>query len=324
MPWNKKNNMGQSMPLDHYVSQVHLRQFYSKTEKQLHGAHKQDLKKFHCYSKDVCRINNGSTNEYLIEPRAIEDFLPKIEKNYKDAIDKIQKGEINPDIIYVIAGWIAYVNACSPAGMRIHSEHPKAIAREVVRSLELIGKIPPLSENFSLMTCLDLGYASIKVNPKYPQSIGIKNIENFTYMLGNYRWEALINNFTDSPFFTSDYPITIENTHNSIFSNLIIPLSPNLALRIHTSQEKSFDPQFKENRFYRKEISHNEVCKINQLIVQCAEDIVFFGDEYPWVMPFIVKNSKYRIAVVTNTQRLPGQSFVAAKKIIMSNQHLNK
>ena len=194
----------------------------------------------------------------------IEDFLPYIEKNYKDSIEKIKNGKINPDIIYVIAGWVAYVNSCSPAGMRIHSEHPKALAYEIARSLESRGMLPH-SENFSLTDSLDSGDVVIKVDPKHPQSLGIKNIEKCTYMLGNYRWEALINNFTDSPFFTSDYPIAIENSRNAIFSNLIIPLSPNLALRIHTNQEKSFDTNFKQNIFNRKEISHDEVRKINQL-----------------------------------------------------------
>ena len=67
------------MPLDHYVSQVHLRQFYSPAldGKQMYGFRKRDGHVFPCSSKDVCRVQDGSTNEYLLKDRIIEEFLPK-------------------------------------------------------------------------------------------------------------------------------------------------------------------------------------------------------------------------------------------------------
>jgi hypothetical protein len=67
------------MPLDHYVSQVHLRQFYSPAldGKQMYGFRKRDGHVFPRSSKDVCRVQDGSTNEYLLKDRIIEEFLPK-------------------------------------------------------------------------------------------------------------------------------------------------------------------------------------------------------------------------------------------------------
>src|ERR1035441_5241978 len=68
------------MPLDHYVSQVHLKQFFSLAlGSRLYATKKSDLKSFQCHSKDVCRIEDGSTNAYLINDRAIEEFLRGIE-----------------------------------------------------------------------------------------------------------------------------------------------------------------------------------------------------------------------------------------------------
>ena len=60
------------MPLDHYVSQVHLKNFHSpKLGEMLYAMRKPDMKAFPCRTKDVCRIEEGSTNDYLTEPRAI-------------------------------------------------------------------------------------------------------------------------------------------------------------------------------------------------------------------------------------------------------------
>lgn len=51
------------MALDHYVSQVHLRSFYSPALGDLmHATRKSDLKQFCCNSKSVCRIEGGSSN----------------------------------------------------------------------------------------------------------------------------------------------------------------------------------------------------------------------------------------------------------------------
>ena len=50
------------MALDHYVSQVHLKQFFSPAlGSRLYATKKSDLKSFQCHSKDVCRIEEGST-----------------------------------------------------------------------------------------------------------------------------------------------------------------------------------------------------------------------------------------------------------------------
>jgi hypothetical protein len=81
------------MPLDHYVSQVHLKQFFSPAlGSRLYATKKSDLKSFQCHSKDVCRIEDGSTNAYPINDRAIEEFLRGIEPNYDASISKLRQG----------------------------------------------------------------------------------------------------------------------------------------------------------------------------------------------------------------------------------------
>jgi hypothetical protein len=111
-----------SMPLDHYVSQVHLTNFYSpELGNRLYAMRKSDLKRFTPRAQDVCRIEEGSTNAYLANDRIVEEFLRDIEPRYNDSVAKLRAKKIDQDAIYVVAGFVAYVSCCAPAAMRFHT-----------------------------------------------------------------------------------------------------------------------------------------------------------------------------------------------------------
>ena len=131
------------MPLDHYVSQVHLRQFYSPAlgGKQMYGFHKRDGHVFPCRSKDVCRVQDGSTNEYLLNDRAIEEFLKTIEPNYNAAISELRTGRPSRDTVNVIAGHAAYITSCSPAAMRLHSGPLRSSVEATGKILDTLGEL---------------------------------------------------------------------------------------------------------------------------------------------------------------------------------------
>ncbi len=98
-----------TMPLDHYVPQVHLRKFYSPAlGNRMYAIRKSDLKALMPDSQAVCRIMDGSTNAYLRKDREIEDFLKTIEPNYNAALDKLIAGEIDSKCVYTIAGFVRY------------------------------------------------------------------------------------------------------------------------------------------------------------------------------------------------------------------------
>ena len=59
------------MPLDHFIPQVHLRNFYGE-DGRLVGVKKENMELFFPKSKTVCGRNDGSTNKYLNNPRIIE------------------------------------------------------------------------------------------------------------------------------------------------------------------------------------------------------------------------------------------------------------
>ena len=93
------------MALDHYVSQVHLKNFYSPAlSGMMYAIRKSNLKRFQTKSQNVCRIEEGSTNAYLRENRAIEEFLKGVEPRYNASLAKLRQNKIDQECILCIAG----------------------------------------------------------------------------------------------------------------------------------------------------------------------------------------------------------------------------
>jgi hypothetical protein len=312
------------MPLDHYVSQVHLKKFYSPAlGNRMYAIRKSDLKAFTPRSEDVCRIVDGSTNAYLREDRAIEDFLKTIEPHYNAALDKLIAGEIDNTCIYTIAGFVAYVISCSPAGMRIGSGPLKSTVETTAAMMEAKGLLPPPPPqlgNTALTELLRDRAVDIAIDPKYPQAMGISAILALTATFGNSKWEILHNDFDDSPFFTSDFPAAIEQTDDPRILNRIVPLAPNLALRIKPDlilDKGRLDFSFTTFGYRRRKVGRKELVKLNCLIVRCAEDAVFYRDDDPWVRPFVAKNRHYRIEPHTHRLTTPtGTLLISTQKVV--------
>lgn len=298
----KHSSWEDTMPLDHYVSQVHLKKFYSPVlGNRMYAIRKTDLKSFTPNSESVCRITEGSTNAYLDQDRAIESFLKTIEPNYNAALDDLIAEKIDDKCIYTIAGFVAYITACSPAAMRIQSGPLKSILETTATMMDARGLFPtppPVLAGESLTDLLRSGAVEFTIDPKYPQAIGISSILKLTTTFGNFKWEILHNHFDDSPFFTSDFPVAIEETNNPHLPNRIVPLAPALAIRIRldpTVDQSKSDCSFTKFGFRRRNLDKQEVISLNRLIVRCAEDTVFYRDDHSWVLPFVSKNQRYRI-----------------------------
>lgn len=225
------------MPLDHYVSQVHLKNFYSPSlnNLMLYAVRKSNLKSFRCRSQDVCRIENGSTNAYLKNDRAIEDFLHDVEPKYNASVAKLRDNNIDEECIYTLAGFVAFVACCAPAAMRIHTGPLQGALEDTAAILDkhkLLPEIPDKLGSKSLTELLADRAVYFKVDPKYPQALGIDSILECVSVFGNSKWEILQNGISDSPFFTSDFPVAIEKTDPQRALNRIVPLTPDLAIRI--------------------------------------------------------------------------------------------
>jgi hypothetical protein len=304
------------MPLDHYVSQVHLRKFYSPTSDNLMFAtRKSDLKSFCCNSKSVCRIEDGSSNAYLRKDRLIEDFLCFVEPRYNQSLTKAHKNSFDQECIFSIAGFVAYILACSPAAMRIFSDPLRAAVDAHAILLDRGGEIPPAPDALggkSITQLLEDGTVQWKIDPKFPQAFGITSILGWLSVFGNSRWEILHNDEPNTPFFTSDFPIGLERSRDPRVLNKIVPLAPNLAIRICPDIRLSgtrLDLTFKTFSSKQRKLRRQEITQINRTLVRCAENMLFYRDNLDWIGPFIAKNRHYRIEGIT--RRIPhGRGFM--------------
>ena len=312
------------MPLDHYVSQVHLRKFYSpKLNNLMYAIRKSDLKEFCCNSQSVCRIEDGSSNAYLRKDRLVEDFLQHVEPKYSTSLSKLCNGAIDQECIFALAGFAAYIMSCSPASMRVFSDPLKAYVETTAKILDRSGDLPPAPDVLagkSLTELLEEGTVHCKIDPKFPQAIGITSIIGWVSVFGNSHWEILRIDEPDASFFTSDFPVGIERSIDPRVLNKIVPLAPDLAIRIYPDIRLTGEkPDLSFRRFTAKQrvLRRQEIIEINRCLVRCAEDMVFFRDNLDWIVPFIARNRHYRIEGVT--QRIPnGTGFlhVSTQRIV--------
>lgn len=290
------------MALDHYVSQVYLKNFYSNDLGSLmHAIKKSDLKYFTPDSDSVCRIEMGNSNPFLAEERIIEEFLKTVEPNYNSAVDAILNKNFEKDVLYTIAGFVAYVQTCSPTGVRISKKHLEFMVEYAGKIFDQQGKITPLPKELGGKTFTELlneGIINVKVDPKYPQALGIAEIIKNLSFFANCHWDIIINEYEDCSFFTSDFPIGFELSDDALIINKIIPLRPQVAIRIKPhidiDTEKP-DYNFSKFRYRFVKPKRNEIVELNRLLVRCAEDLVFFHKYFDWIFPFIKKNSNYYI-----------------------------
>jgi hypothetical protein len=248
----------------------------------------------------VCRTEEGSTNVYLTESRIIEEFLRTIEPKYNAMVDTLRRGEIDREAVYVIAGFAAYVAACSPAAMRINSGPLAGSLEATANILDKRGELPRAPEILGGKTVSELladGTIKHVIDQKYPQAISISNILHHVGSFGNFDWQILLNDNPSSPFFTSDYPVAIEETADLRVLNRVVPLAPDVAIRImpDLNREALHDLSFPGFRWRRRKVRDAELHDINRLIVRCAESLVFFRDDLPWVSPFVERNSRHRV-----------------------------
>lgn len=322
------------MPLDHYVPRVHLRRFYSPVlGNRMHAIRKTDLKTFTPRAEDVCRISEGNTNRYLRGDRAIEQFLKTIEPNYNAAVAKLVDRTIDHECVYTIAGFVAYVSTCSPAGMRIHSGPLRDLVEAEAALMDASGALPPAPEELggaSLTELLREGTVKTTIDQKYLQAIGINRILQITTLFGNSKWEILRNDSGDSPFFTSDFPVALEQAADSRILNRIVPLAPDVALRIKpdvAADQDRVDLSFPNFGHVNRRPGRDELVRLNRSIVRCAEDLVFYRDTHAWVRSFVSKNRWYRIEPRTDRLSVDtGTLLVSTQRVVArfpSNEEAN-
>jgi Protein of unknown function (DUF4238) len=311
------------VPLDHSVSQVHLRKFYAKAlnSRKMFAYRKSDGKLFVCGSEDVCRIEEGSSNQFLTEPRILEEFLRKVEPNYGAACDAISRGQFNTEDVLVLAGFAAFVIGTSPTAMRLGADSLTHLAHTEIELMDRMGDFDDIPQELGNKTASELVHEDIlriETDAKYPQAMGISKIVGLTQSFSTFHWEILLNPKADRfPFVTSDYPAAIEGLGRQVPANRIIPLRPDLALRILPQIRPKGRPDLESDfRFKLTRATPTHVRSVNMAIVRSAENLVFSSTNAPWVQTLVTKNARYRLEL-EHTRTPKGSGFLLLDSVIV-------
>jgi hypothetical protein len=268
----------------------------------MHAYRKTDGAEFICGSDDVCRIEEGSTNPYLSEPRVLEQFLNKFEPRYSRACEALAANEFDANDVLIISGFIAFVIGCSPTAMRLGSASLQRLVETEAEILDRAGIFGPAPPELGSRTATELlreGTLRIESDEKFPQSMGISGIVDLTRSFASFHWEILLNHYQErSPFLTSDYPAALERPEKQVPTNRIVPLRPDLAIRIIPQIRPAGRPDLPTDfRYKMRKVSPSEVTLINRAIVRCAEQLVFSSVNEPWVSRMVQKNCNFRLQV---------------------------
>ncbi|MBL8726003.1 MAG: hypothetical protein JNK49_18300 [Planctomycetes bacterium] len=183
----------------------------------------------------ICRVIDGNTNPYLSDPRSVEGIIKPIEGGYARAVERVGASQVDGNSAVVLAGWIAYVETSSPAAMRLGAAMLSPFVEESAKAAKAAGELPPSPPELGGMSLSELlsdGTVGVNVDPKYPQAMAIEGWSEPVRLCSHCRWQFLLNDHPDSPFFTSDYPISAEPVGAPRLANKVVPLSPTLAVRI--------------------------------------------------------------------------------------------
>ena len=292
------------MALDHYISQVHLKQFLRQSDsKLLLAMRKKDQSTFTPLPRDVCRTEDGSTNQYLTENRAVEEFLREIEPAYEPCLARVASGELDWQSRQVFAGFLAYVQTYSPTALRMFDPTIRAMLERTMKILEDSGEVEPIDipdlpdwhgKTVSQLTAE--GKIKLDIDLRMPQAMATTQLSKIRHTLAASD-VTVLKPRGPNRFLTSDFPSVILFHYQNKFAQRFLPISPKFGLIFHTHTSNE-ERDTASHRFV--EIGERKTQEINDEIIKAAEHLVFSTHMYPWLADRVRTFRKYRIETVVD------------------------
>lgn len=293
------------MALDHYVSQVHLKQFLRQTDKKLLFAiRKSDLSAFTPRPRDVCRVEDGSTNQYLTENRAVEEFLKEIEPAYEPCLARVAAGELDWNARQVFSGFLAYIETYTPAAVRMFEPMTRTLLERTAKLMEKSGGLEPIDapqlpdwHGKTLSQLTEEGKVKADIDLKMPQAMATTQLLKIRHSLASSD-VTVLKPTGRGRFLTSDFPSVILAYFQNKFAQRFLPISPKLGLVFHTH---TFIEGREEVHHSFVDIGERKAQSINDEIMKAAENLVFSTHRYPWLLDRMKMFRNYRVESVVET-----------------------
>lgn len=295
---------------DHYVSQTYLRLFvgpngnlvpYYKNARAIVGKPKRP--------KSICFETEGDTNKYFENPRLLDKFLPAFENPWENNIVKLERGVLDANTKYELAGYIAFLRSCTPTAKRFGQQSVAGVIEPVAYKVMLstLDKADYLSDEhkLTLRNAIQNKEIGIKIDREFAHAQGMRALEGAINRYYCSHWLVLINE-TDIPFITSDNPaILYYQDMQQQIAQTYLPLKPSMALLIAPDLDRGY-PSFEDVKRYSNSedrfgvIKQSYVKKFNEAIVKSAERIVLHQKKEDWLEQLVRKYSKWGVDAIVS------------------------
>jgi len=279
------------MAKDHYVAQTYLRAFGQADNPGLvNVVRKSNLNRQNAIPvKSICYGVDWSTTEYIPDnPRAVEDYLKLFEPKWAECIKSIQEDTYTATTKYLMAGYLAYLRACTPTAVRLGSEGLSHIMQDLYKRIEEEEFSKPDTKYHEVIeTIRKNGGTKILIKKGYPKAMGIQSLIVCQNILATSPW-IVFKNETPTEFITSDNPVCLQYW-NPNRCDFYCPLTPRLAIVIHPIR----DTEPRENDSIGS-LKPEGVAMLNLLMVQSAEDKVIFN-KYDGIEELIREYQDWRV-----------------------------
>ena len=263
------------MAKDHYVAQTYLRGFGLVDRSDLVNViRKSNLSRQDAIPvKSICYETDWSTNEFFPEdPRVVEEFLKQFEPKWADCVRSIADDTYTATTKHLMAGYLAYLRACTPTAVRLGSGGLSQIVQHLYDNLEEKELANPDTKYREVIESIrQHGGTKVVINEAFPKAMGISVLTGIQKVFASSPW-IVFRNETPVQFLTSDNPVCLQYWNDSR-CDMYCPLTRRLAIVIHPLRET--EPGEGDSI---GSLKIQGVEMLNRLMVQSAEDKVIFNE----------------------------------------------
>ncbi|UVK56786.1 DUF4238 domain-containing protein [Mesorhizobium sp. AR02] len=292
------------MRKDHYVAQTYLKHFVHPGG-MLHAYRKSDLKDFPCHPGDICREMGGDiVPDFLSKPEALGEYRKTFEPYWKPSVEALANGHAPADVKFAVSGYMANLMVTTPAATRLFVEGNNRNVIETVRAYQVLnarrGKADPKLQR--AIEEVDKGRIAVETYPNFIRAMMARQLTEHAWRIYNAEW-IVVKNSTRLEFVTCDNPAAFHDPGPFRGGKPILPrylpLTPSLCLHVVMDVSMRLD----EADFSREPqgsvrfaaIEPRGVERINEAVVQCAEDLIISSGKRNDIEALVAKFASHRV-----------------------------
>lgn len=296
------------MPYDHYIAKTYLKHFLPPSG-PFHAYRKSGKPAFHpCWPADICGEMGGDiVPDFLANPKALGEFRALFEPYWNPSLEALRQRRATFGDKGAIAGYVANLLAATPTAKRLALDQCRHLMMEEVRArrrLEARHGVEDAGMDKAI-AAMDAGRILINIDENFVRAQNTAHLMSFAQRLYDADW-TVIENLTPVDFITSDNPFVFDDPgpfrggKSAGRLPRFLPLTPKLCLAVEMERETpkrvfDFGTPSLGKLLYATLGERAGVDRVNELVVQCAEEVVISTRPLDALGPLIEKYAKHQV-----------------------------